>query len=56
MADNGLNLIVRSHEPVASGFERLSNNVITIFSNSNYGGIYGNNACVLSINKNSVVE
>jgi len=51
MQDNGVTMIIRSHEPVMEGFEKMNNNIITIFSNTNYGGICGNNACILSISK-----
>ena len=42
MQENNLNMIVRSHEPVAEGFERAANNIITIFSASDYAGNQGN--------------
>jgi hypothetical protein len=35
-------MIIRSHEPINEGFEKSSNNIITVFSNSDYGGCCGN--------------
>jgi hypothetical protein len=38
MQENNLTMIIRSHEPVAEGFEKTNNNIITIFSASDYAG------------------
>lgn len=42
MQENNLSMIIRSHEPVAEGFDKTNNNVITIFSASDYIGSNGN--------------
>ena len=51
METNGINIIIRSHEPVNEGFENM-NNVITIFSATNYGGTLNNSGGILYIKKN----
>lgn len=42
MQENNLNMIVRTHEPVNDGFDKTANNIITIFSASDYVGNQGN--------------
>ena len=63
MQENNLNMIVRSHEPVSEGFDKTTNNIITIFSASDYAGNQGNQACtsiiillgMLTIRKNNQI-
>lgn len=38
MQENNLNMIIRSHEPVAEGVEKTNTNIITIWSASDYPG------------------
>ncbi len=42
MSENNINMIIRSLEPVAEGVEKNNNNIITIFSASDYAGNQGN--------------
>ena len=39
MNENGIKLIIRSHEPVRDGFEKMNNNVVTVFSATDYCGM-----------------
>lgn len=55
--DNGLEMIIRSHEPVKQGIEKFNNNrVVTIFSNTDYGGTNKNNACLIEIKKSGQID
>ncbi len=57
MRNNRLNLIIRSHEVVESGFEKLyDNKIISIFSATNYMGIYNNAGGILFIKKNQEIQ
>jgi len=51
MGDNNISLIIRSHEPVNAGIQKQSNNIITVFSNTNYANKYKNAAAILCIGK-----
>ncbi|KAL4431923.1 hypothetical protein ABPG74_012735 [Tetrahymena malaccensis] len=51
MQENNISLIIRSHEPVYSGIQIQNNNVITLFSNTNYCNKYQNQGAILSIMK-----
>lgn len=51
MQENNLNMIVRTHEPVNDGFDKTANNIITIFSASDYVGNQGNQGGSLSYHK-----
>lgn len=53
LGDNGLTMLVRSHEVVNDGFERAGNGmVMTVFSATDYCGKYQNAAGVVVIKKN----
>lgn len=51
MQENNIGLIVRSNEPVYAGIQIQNNNVITVFSNTNYCNKYQNQAAILCIMK-----
>ena len=52
LSQNKLKMIVRSHDVCDSGMEKLyGDKVITIFSATNYCGIYKNNGAILLIKK-----
>ena len=36
--DNELSIIIRSHEPVRDGYEKMNCNIVTLFSATDYGG------------------
>lgn len=48
-------MIIRSHEPVKEGYETMSNNLMTIFSCTDYGGTNQNSAGIIYINKNGEI-
>ncbi|EGR31094.1 ser thr protein phosphatase family protein, putative [Ichthyophthirius multifiliis] len=54
--DNNLAFIVRSNECVLKGYQKQSNNIITIFSNTNYAGVYQNNASILYVGKQRKIQ
>lgn len=57
MKTNKINLIIRSHDVLESGFEKLyDNRVISIFSATNYCGVYKNSGGILFIKKNSEIQ
>jgi protein phosphatase len=52
MADNGVSLIVRSHECMQQGFEKMHNDtLITVFSASNYCKSVGNDGAFVIFEK-----
>ena len=54
---NALDLIIRSHEPVASGFEWFdSGHLVTVFSATNYTGTRSNFGAILIIDNILKVE
>lgn len=47
MESNNLELIIRSHECVEQGAEMFGDtNLYTLFSCTNYGGVYNNSAAI----------
>ena len=57
LKNNKLNLIIRSHDIVDSGFEKIfDNKVISIFSCTNYFGIHGNNGGIIFIKKTGEIQ
>ena len=52
LADNKLGILIRSHECVMEGFEKNGNDIITIFSATDYCGKYKNAAAILIVKKN----
>jgi protein phosphatase len=57
MKNNKITLIIRSHDVIDSGFEKLyDNKVISIFSATNYCGVYNNSGGILFIKKNSEIQ
>jgi len=52
MQNNCINIIIRSHEPIMEGFEKMNINIITIFSATDYGGVTNNSAGLIYIKKN----
>lgn len=57
MKNNKLNLIIRSHDIIESGFEKIyGNKVISVFSCINYCGVYNNSAGILFIKKNFEIQ
>ncbi|EGR27027.1 ser thr protein phosphatase family protein, putative [Ichthyophthirius multifiliis] len=56
MQDNGVCMIIRSNEPVMKGIQKSNNNVITLFSNTNYAGKFQNNAAILQIGKQRKIQ
>lgn len=56
MYKNGLQMIVRSHECVMDGVENLEGTGLwTVFSTTEYGGKYQNDAAILVVKKNKEV-
>jgi protein phosphatase len=57
MADSGLKVIIRGHECVNDGYKwHFENEVLTVFSASNYCGIVGNQAAVLEVVSSSELK
>jgi hypothetical protein len=57
MKNNKINLIIRSHDVLETGFEKIyDNRIISIFSATNYCGIYNNTGGILFIKKNSEIQ
>lgn len=58
MTNNRIGIIIRSKECVMDGIEKFSSsNLFTVFSCTNYGGKYNNQAALLIVKKNwSVVD
>jgi len=57
MKNNKINLIIRSHDILESGFEKIyDNKIISIFSATNYLGIYNNTGGILFIKKNQEIQ
>ena len=53
LSDNKLSMLIRSHECVMEGFERnASNDLITIFSATDYCGKFKNAAAILIVKRN----
>jgi hypothetical protein len=53
LAANNLQLIVRSHECIQPGFEKMfDDKLITVFSASNYNGTVGNDGAYIVFEKN----
>lgn len=54
LMDNGLSMMIRSHECVIDGFEKIWNgSLVTVFSATDYCGKFTNAAAVVVIKKNS---
>lgn len=54
---NNLDLIIRSHDVIQKGFEKLHNSrVVSIFSSTNYGSTHNNNAGIISFKKNLEIQ
>ena len=57
MKNNKISLIIRSHDVLESGFEKIyDNKIISVFSATNYCGIYNNSGGILFIKKNSEIQ
>ena len=57
MKNNGLDLIIRSHDVVEKGFEKLFNNrVVTICSSTNYCNSHNNDGGIIFVKKNLEVQ
>jgi protein phosphatase len=57
MKTNKINLIVRTHDVTDSGFEKIyGNKIISIFSATNYCGIYNNSGGILFVKKNFEIQ
>jgi len=57
MKNNKIDYIIRSHEVLEHGFEKLyDGKVVSIYSALNYCGIYTNSAGIISINKSSKIQ
>lgn len=57
MKNNKINLIIRSHDVLESGFEKMyDNKIISIFSATNYCGIHNNAGGILFIKKNQEIQ
>ncbi len=57
MKNNKINLIIRSHDVIESGYDTLYNNkVISIFSATNYCNYYNNSGGILFIKKNFEIQ
>jgi protein phosphatase len=55
LAENNLRMIIRSHEPVGDGYEKIGNEIVTIFSTMDYQGRNKNASCCIIIKKNSEI-
>ena len=56
MIKNNLQVIIRSHECVMDGVENLENTELwTVFSCTEYGGKYQNDASVILVRKNNEI-
>jgi len=57
MKNNKINLIIRSHDVIESGYDTLYNNkVISIFSATNYCNLHNNSGGILFIKKNFEIQ
>jgi len=57
MKNNKIDYIIRSHEVLEHGFEKLyDGKVVSIYSALNYCGFYNNSAGIISINKTSKIQ
>lgn len=57
MKNNKISLIIRSHDILESGFEKLyESKIISIFSATNYCGVHNNSGGILFIKKNSEIQ
>ena len=57
MKNNKINLIIRSHDVLESGFEKIyENKIISVFSATNYCGIYNNSGGIIFVKKNSEIQ
>jgi len=57
MKNNKINLIIRSHDVLESGYDTLYNNkIISIFSATNYCNFYNNSGGILFIKKNFEIQ
>lgn len=55
--NNKISLIIRSHDVLESGFEKLfDNKVISIYSATNYCGLYNNSGGIIFIKKNFEIQ
>lgn len=57
MKNNKISLIIRSHDVLESGFEKIyENKIISVFSATNYCGVYSNSGGIIFVKKNSEIQ
>lgn len=47
MSENGIDLIIRTNEPVMEGCEKTISNIVTVFSATDYCGSTGNAGSII---------